>query len=243
MSEPFDPPPPPTEPPGFSPPPGGGEAAAGNPWEQRDRLGFVNAFVENVKLFVTNPTEAFERTRRQGDYVGPLIFAIILGWITYLISQLWGMLFGASMILPMMPAEVRDQMGGMMAVSGAQIVFGLVLYPVFAAIGLFIGSGILHLCLMLVGGTEASESGFEGTFRTAAYSSVASLAQIVPVVGGLISLVWWIFLAVIGLSTLHRTTQGKALLAILIPLILCCICVGAVVFFGMAAFFGAVSQQ
>jgi len=38
----------------------------------------------------------------------------------------------------------------------------------------------------------------------------------------LIAVVWWIVLAVLGITRLHRTTQGKAIAAILIPLVLCC---------------------
>lgn len=61
------------------------------------------------------------------------------------------------------------------------------------------------------------------------YSYVSSLAQVVPVVGGLIALVWNIILQVIGLVRMHRTTQGKAVGAVLIPIGLCCVCVIVVI--------------
>jgi hypothetical protein len=254
MSEPLDPPqppsggPPPDQPPsdtpppppggsgpgggsGFSPPPagGGGEGGAGgaqppgNPWEQRESLGFVNAFIETVKLFALNPTEAFAQTRRTGDYVGPLIFAVLVGWIGALFQTIWGMIFQASLV-SMLPADLRQQMGGAMVMGGSSII-GFILYPIFAVIGLFIASGILHLCAMLVGALAESTAGFEGTLRVVAFSWIATLGYIVPVIGGLVVAVWFIFLAVIGLSTLHKTTQGKALITVLIPVALCCVCV------------------
>jgi hypothetical protein len=53
----------------------------------------------------------------------------------------------------------------------------------------------------------------------------------VPVFGGLITFVWTIVLGVIGITSLHKSSQGQAIAALLIPLTLCCLCV---VFFMMA---------
>ncbi len=56
------------------------------------------------------------------------------------------------------------------------------------------------------------------------YASVADFVQLVPFVGGLAAMIWKIVLLVIGLSIVHKTTQGRVIVAILIPLILCCGC-------------------
>ncbi len=233
---------------GASPPPappagpgGGSGGGQGNPWEQRDSLGFVPALIENVKLFVTSPAEAFARTRRSGDYVSPLIFAVLVGWVGAVIGQFWRLFFHASMF-SFFPAEMSEQLGPMMVAGGMGFFSTLVLAPIIVAIVLFIWSGILHLCLVVVGGLGESQADFEGTFRAAAYSGVAQLAQVVPMVGGLIAMVWSIVLLVIGLSDLHNTSQGKALAAVLIPVALCCVCgvVAMIVGIGsMAAFFAS----
>ena len=227
----------PTAPPPPSPPLG----PQGNPWERRDTLGFGSAFIEAIKLFVTSPAEAFAQTKRSGDYASPLIFAVLVGWIGMAIGQLWGMLFNASMF-SMFPGEMGDQMGAMAATSIGAFIGTLILAPIFVAIGLFIWSGLLHLCVMLVGGLGESTSGFEGTFRVVSYVTVAQFANIIPVVGGLIALVWSIILGVIGLTDLHRTTQGKATAAILIPIAVCCVCamvLGATLAASMMAMLGA----
>lgn len=220
------------QPPQAPPPPGAGPA--GNPWEQRDQLGVVAGFVENVKLFVKSPAEAFARTRRTGDYAGPLIFAIAISWIGIIIGQLWGLIFGGSMMsmLSALPPEVRDQASLYMAGSAGGFIFTILLAPIWTAIGLFIWSGILHLCLAMVGGTSQSTSGFEGTFRVISYATVTQLANVIPIVGGMVAAVWGIVLAVMGLTDMHGTTQGKALAAVLIPILVCCVC-GAVMVFTM----------
>lgn len=227
-------------PPPPSPPTGAG-GTQGNPWERRDALGFGGAFIEAIKLFVTSPAEAFAQTKRSGDFASPLIFAILVGWIGVVISQIWSMLFNASMF-SMFPGEMGEQMGAMAATSFGAFIGSLILAPVFVAIGLFIWSGLLHLCLMLVGGLNESASGFEGTFRVVSYATVAQLANIVPIAGGLIALVWSIILGVIGLTDLHKTTQGKATAAILIPIALCCVCamiLGATMAASIMAMLGA----
>jgi hypothetical protein len=194
------------------------------PWEDRERLGFFPALFETIKLLVTSPTEAYARARVSGDYLSPILYAVIIGWVMAIISQLWSLLFQSTWIT-MVPADMRDQIGPMMATSGASFLITLLLAPVFILIGLFIWSGILHLLVMMLGAHKQSTSGFEGTFRAVAYAYTSSLAQLIPLVGGLIALVWMIILQVIGLVRMHRTTQGKAAAAVLIPIGLCCVCV------------------
>ena len=209
------------QPPQAPPPPVGGPA--GNPWEQRDRLGIGAAFIENLKLFVTSPAEAYAQTRRSGDLASPLIFAIVICWFGIIIGQLWSMVFGGSM-LSMLPAEFQDQAGMYMASSVTSMMFAAVIAPFATAIGLFIGSAILHVCLAMIGGTTQSSAGFEGTFRVVSYSTVSQLANMIPIVGGMVATVWAIVLSVMGLAELHGTTQGKALAAVLIPVLVCCAC-------------------
>ena len=224
-----------------APPTGGSGNGQGNPWEQRERLGLVAGFLETVKLFVTSPGEAFARTRRRGDYISPLVFAVLIGWAGAVISRIWSLLFGAS-LFSFFPGDAAEQFGPFLALQGMGFLFTLILAPVCIAIFLFLWSGILHLCLVVVNALGSSESGFEGSFRATSYASVAQLAHIVPIVGGLIAMIWSIFLLVVGLSDLHRTSQGKALAAVLIPVVLCCVCgVVAVIGFGgmIAAFFAA----
>jgi hypothetical protein len=98
----------------------------------------------------------------------------------------------------------------------------LIVAPFVIVIGLFIGAAILHFCCMLVGALGNSRSGFEGSLRAVCYSEASSLASIIPAVGPLIAIVWWIVLAVQGVERLHQTSSGKAVAAVLIPVVVCC---------------------
>ena len=236
-----DPPPPPPPSASFAPgePPPGGPPPL--PWEDRQRLGFVNALVETIKLLVTAPGEAYRRVREKGDFFSPLLFAVIVGWVMAIVGQLWSLAFQSTLIT-LLPSELRHQIGPMLAGSAAGFVVAVIVAPILIMIGLFIWSGIVHLCLMMVGGTGGSTAGFEGTFRAISYAQVASLAQVVPMAGGLIGVVWGIVLQVIGLATLHKTSHGKAAMAVLIPIVLCCVCVAAVIAIAGASLFAALSN-
>lgn len=221
MNEPTTtPPPPPHDPPPPGPPPA---APAGNAWERRGSLGFVNGLVEAVKGFIVAPGATFDQTRRSGDLASPLLFAVLLSTVAAVIGQIWAMLIGTS-FLSMLPAEMREGLGVLMVSSGAGLVMSIVMVPIVTVIGVFIGSAILHLMLLLVGGTESSTAGFEGSLRVVCYSGVGQLGRIVPVLGGLIATVWTVVLLVIGLTRLHGTSEGKAIAAVLLPLVICCLC-------------------
>jgi hypothetical protein len=227
------PPPPPPPPIG-----GSGMAADGLPWDDRQRHGFVPALTETLKMLVTAPQEAFGRMRQTGDYVSPILWLAILGVVVGVLQFVVGMAFSGGSMLSMMPAEMRDQMGPMAGMMAGSVGFGtIIMTPIMAIIGGFIWAGILHLCLMALSALGESKAGFEGTFRVAAYSYVASLPSFVPIIGGLVTLVWTIFLVVVGISTVHRTTQTKALIAVLIPIVLCCVCL----FAGFAAVIAGVA--
>jgi hypothetical protein len=107
----------------------------------------------------------------------------------------------------------------------AERIWGLMVGTILGLCVLFVWSAIVHLFLMLYGGTRESDTGFEGTLRSLAWSSTAQLGQLVPFAGGLIALVWGIVLQTISLASFHRTTQGKALAAVLTPILLCCVCI------------------
>jgi len=205
-------------------PPVGETERQGNPWERRDELGASQGFLEALKLFVVSPAEAFNQTRRQGDYGSPLLFAVVLGWAGVLIAKVWETLFGMS-VLSAFPPEVRDQIPFLVGGSTFGLVLSLVLAPIYILVALFIWSALLHLCLVLVGGLKDSTAGFEGTFRVVSYAAVAQLGSLVPIFGSLITLVWTVVLGVVGITSLHKSSQGQAVVALLIPLVLCCLCI------------------
>jgi hypothetical protein len=196
---------------------------AGLPWDQRQTKGFFNAFVETMVMVLTKPVEAFTVMRRQGGFGDPLIYSVCgggIGLLFYFVYQFF--------ITSLGTLGNRENPLAHLVGTGIGGVFLIICIPLLIVIGAFVGSAILHLCLLLVGGAKQP---FETTFRVVCFSggSVGPI-MIVPLCGGFIACVWKIVLYCIGLARAHETDTGRAVLAVFLPLIVCC---GGGLFLGM----------
>ena len=191
-------------------------ARTGLPWEHRQDRGFVNAFIETLSMVLTRPAEAFSVMKREGGLGEPIIYALIGGCLGGIVAFLF------SLGLQSVGLFTDRHNNGLAAMAGMGIgsVAIVILLPLFIVIGLFIGSAVVHVCLMIVGGANQS---FETTFRVLAFSQgSAGPLQVIPVCGGLISGVWALVCNCIGLARAHETDTGRAVLAVFLPLIVCC---------------------
>ncbi len=186
--------------PGGPPPSRTSGVAAGGEFNYQDP---VQSFISTVQRVVLQSVDFYRGIQRQGDFVNPLIFAIIC-------------------------YEVSAILGGIIALAlGAQgfggFLISIIVAPIGAAIGLFIGAGIFHLLVMLIVGSP--NAGYEGTFRVGAYVAVTQLVawlSAIPILGVLVGILvffYSIFLGILGIREVHSTTTGKAALVVLIPVV------------------------
>jgi hypothetical protein len=189
-------------------------ARTGLPWEHRQERGFFNAFIETLTIVLTRPAEAFSVMKREGGLGEPLIYALIGGCVGGIVSFLFQLGFQSIGLF-------TDKNNGLAAMTGMGIGLGsIILVPLMIVIFLFIWSGLAHLCLMIFGGANQP---FETTFRVFAFTQgSAGPLQIIPLCGGVISGIWAIVCNCIGLARAQETDTGRALLAVLSPLIICC---------------------
>jgi hypothetical protein len=202
------------------------------PWEDREAKGFFSGLFTTVKDTLFRPSEFFRKMPVTGGLTDPLLYALIIGMTGLMFSYFWQILLQGAMQDAMLP--------GMKAVAGQHMLRGMGMAvlaffsPFLVILWLFISSGVLHLFLMMVKGAR---SGFEATFRVAAYGSSANLFLVIPFCGGLLAGVWAIVLTIIGLREAHETTGGKAAVAVFFPVVVCCglILVAIALFMGAAA--------
>ena len=220
---------------GAPPLPGGALVPA---WENRKTLGVISAVTETVQQVLMNPSDTFTRLRRDGGFWEPLFYHILLGTLAAAVSAGLSVLLNISAAGPAKLLEMISKTQGMngqlsqslnLSISsgavgvGAAIgamLFAVIFTPVGVTIGAFVGALISHLFLMIVGGAKRD---FETTFRVVNYASgsVAPLSAI-PIVGPLVGGIWCMVLYVIGFSKAHDISVGRAALAVLLPLFLCC---------------------
>ena len=189
-------------------------AASGLPWDRRQELGFFPAFFQTLKLVLLQPSDAFSAMKPEGGLGEPLLYAVFGGSVGFIICLLFGVFMSSFGIM-----SDRNALAGLTGLGIGTVVI-IIFVPVFIAIALFIGSGIIHLCLVLVGGAKRS---YETTFRVLCFALGSSYPlMIVPICGGVISGLWGLVVECIGLARAHETTIGRAVLAVLLPVIVCC---------------------
>ena len=187
----------------------------GLPWDDRQQRGILRAFFDTLVIVLTKPAEAFTAMKREGGFGEPLIYAIIGGSVGGVIYFLYNFLLSSAHMLGSHENPMMQMMGG-----GIRPLFFIILVPLFVTIATFIGSGIFHLCLMIVGGAKQP---FETTFRVVCFAGgSANPLLVIPICGGLIGGIWKIVLYCIGFARAHETDTGRAVLAVALPLIVCC---------------------
>lgn len=183
------------------------------PWEDREARGFFGGLSGTLNEALFRPSEFFKKMPVAGGLTDPLLYALILGMFGVMFSYLWQIVTQGAMprVMPAMQAQYMFHGIGL-----ALLAF---FSPFLVIMGLFVSSGILHVCLMMVKGAKYR---FEATFRVVSYGYSAYIFLIIPFCGNLFALVWGLVLAIIGLREAHETSGWKAAFAVFLPAILCC---------------------
>ena len=212
-------------------------AREGTPWERRDQIGFASGLIETTQAVLTAPAAFFRSMPVTGGIGSPLLYALILGYAGIVVNAIYdfvltsivGTSFGSFGDL----GAENEAMARMIPFIQGGIGLGvkLVLGPVILLVMIFLIAGIMHLGLMATG---SAARGFEATLRVMCYSEATAVLHVIPICGQLIAFFYMLVILTIGLAEAHGTTRGKAALAVLLPLFVCCCCIFApIVFFVM----------
>ncbi|MBM4339897.1 MAG: hypothetical protein FJ110_10160 [Deltaproteobacteria bacterium] len=177
-----------------------------SPWESGE--GFFGAYLRTTKEALFSPTRFFKKVAAGEGYWSPLIFGIISGIIGFGISMIYQWFFFSAFIPPQVFAFIPYSL---------ILTLCLIGIPLMATSSIFVGSAITHLCVMIVGGNK---KGFQATFRAISYSFCAHLFDIIPFIGSFIGSIYMIILIIFGVREGHAMSTGRAVLAVLLPLII-----------------------
>jgi hypothetical protein len=172
----------------------------------------VGSFVVAARGVLLEATNFFRGIARQGDMVGPIVFALISYEIYAILAGILSLLFGG--IISLGTGSAGEQAAGAVTSVGGFIV-SIVLAPIIAAVILFVVAGIRHLLVIMIIGQ--GNAGFEATLRVQAYTFATRLFWWIPILGAIIGCFYGIFLSIVGIREVHATTTGKATLVVLIP--------------------------
>ncbi len=175
-------------------------------WEGGE--GLIGAFLSTTREVLFSPTSFFKKVASGKGYWAPLIYGVICGVIGGGAAALWQWLFASRII----PVHVLS----MIPFFSIFLILFVVAFPFMIAFSILVGSAITHLCVMIVGGNK---KGFEATFRALAYSCAGHLFGIIPFIGSTIGGIYSLVLIIFGVREGHGISTGKAVLAVLLPVI------------------------
>jgi hypothetical protein len=161
---------------------------------------------------------AFFRALPEHQGLGPAILYYLIIGIAAAGATLFWTLLGVGV------QADRDAVLGQGSLTAMHPAVEFLLSPLLLLLTLFLAAAVTHLLLKLFGGANRS---FNFTTRVLAFAYSPSLLEVVPFVGVFLGFVWTLVVAIIGLKEGHRTSLGRVLAAVLIPLVIA----GAIVAF------------
>ena len=190
---------------------GAGSKRGASPWERRSELGVWKGLYETFKGVLFSPGKVFSTMTHNGGIKEPLAFGLLLGSLGAMFGFFWEFLIVRESLISKWPSLFGQFNLGLV------FLIIMILTPLFVMLGMFVVSGVLHVCLLITGG---GRNGFEGTFRIVAFSQSTKILELVPFVGGFVGWFWHLIVQVIGLREMHETSYLRTIIAMILPIVL-----------------------
>jgi hypothetical protein len=211
------------------------DAGDGVPWERRGQLGALTALVDTTLQVLSRPRDFFRRMSPNAGLGAPLVYGVIVGYIGLVATAVYDAIFEAMVGRETAELGLGPEFDRALAMvqGGPGLLVQLLIGPFVLVVGLLVITGLNHLALMMLGGAR---HGFEATFRVGAYARAASIVSLVPLCGPVVAIVWTAVVSIIGIQVVHETTLGKAIGAVVLPVVVaCCCCAGTIGLVAMLA--------
>jgi len=158
-----------------------------------EKEGFdLKEIVETAIKVLTSPQTFFKGMPKEGGYVKPLIFMIVMGVVGGLIQSIFNII------------------GLRVATGLAMGVASIILVPIVIAIFGFVGAAILYLIWKLMGSQEEYETAYRCAAYISALTPITCVLGIVPYIGGAVGVALAMYLTIIASIEVHRIPSQKA---------------------------------
>ena len=184
--------------------------ASSFPWPPAGEEGALSALGRTWKESTFHPT-AFFRAMPANTRLGPaILYYLLVGIAVGAAGLFW------SQILPRpeLDPEVLNSPFGMLL--GMAPVISFLLTPLYQLLALFVGAAVTHLMLLML---TTQRGPYTRTVETYGYAYSPMLFGVIPYLGALVGFIWCVVVSIIGLREAHRTTTGRSVAAIVLPLV------------------------
>lgn len=145
--------------------------------------------IEDAKKIITDPAAFYRTMPKTGGYGEPLIFAIVMAVITGLIIALYSLFFAP------------------IALGGAAGFAAIIILPIAAVLGCFIGGAIMYVIWKLMGSGEDYEVAVRCVAYTFVIMPVISVVSFIPYLAGIAKTLWGCFLLYTASIEVHKLKQ------------------------------------
>lgn len=152
----------------------------------------INKVINDAKTVATNPGGYYQTMAKTGGFVEPLIFIVVMAVASGLISAILSLFSSGA--------------GGFLAWGFAAII----MLPIAAVIGSFIGAAILFVIWKLMGSGETYETAFRCLAASTVVYPVMAILSIIPYIGSIICIAWASYLMIEASVAVHGRERKTA---------------------------------
>lgn len=182
------------------------------PWE----AGLARALWETWRGATWAPGSFFPLMAQGGGVRWPLAYALFWWWVLAAANAVVQQPV-LSLVEPVLPYRGRV-LAGFARTSPEAVVSSFAVMPLLLVPFLLTLAGVLHGLLALVGGARGR---YSVTLRAACYASGSAAFWVIPCVGPLLALGWWLHGLITGLAAAHGTDRWRAAFAVCLPMASC----------------------
>ncbi len=194
------------------------------PWDKRADLGIARAWWQTATLMLRAPIVTLKSAQRDASLGSSILYAMIAtaaGFATTFV--MYGLLFAGMYLFGL--NETREMGGASSAV--ISVVTGVFVFA-FYAVGIFIFqlamlmgfSGLEHVILKMFG--ERNLSSYSVTVRAHALGLSPYVLGLIPFCGVFVMGLWSMITRCLTLAELQRVSPGKAVGAVVAPMVVMC---------------------
>jgi hypothetical protein len=194
------------------------------PWEQqRSELGWYRAYWQTASKSMFNPTQTFVGLTPHGSWWDACSFALISFILSTLGTTALYVVIGGGAALfaatnELSRNETKESGPMILAIALGVIVFLALMLPIMAFVRIYLGAGVDHLVLKMLG----SQHKFDTTFRAYCYSTGPAIWGVIPFCGTYIFEIWRLVCTIFAYKNTHKISGNRASVAVLVPVGVCC---------------------
>lgn len=179
------------------------------PWEDPEGRFPANLLATWLQSLF-DPGTFFRRLPYRATLARPILYFLIITVLGAFFQFWWDSLgFAARYRLPGLYENVMS--------SETSALLGFFLSPFVGLVALFVWSLVLHLFVLML---APDRRPLGATLRVVCYAAGPNLFTVIPFLGVLVGAVWSLVLQIVGLREAHRTSTGRGVTIVLLPMLI-----------------------